>query len=288
MSKRDFKFFLLIGLLIYGILTLFPFLWMLITSFKPIGDTFKLPPSLMPSLLFSEHPFLNFEMVFKERNFFRYFINSCIVASLAALGQLFTCSLAGFAFARINFRGKNIIYGVLIATMFVPTEVTIIPEFFMMRSFGWLDTLLPLIVPSMLVGAFGTLMMTEYFKSVPRELEEAAFIDGARSLQIFLNVFIPAARPALASLFVVAFIHWDELLGLFFTLPTIIGKHSLSTDEFCEPVRSRVDTPSHWGIDFNTSTFIVYFSPKACGAGICYSGIKIIFIQKRAVLTSVR
>ena len=161
----------------------------------------------MPSLLFSEHPFLNFEMVFKERNFFRYFINSCIVASLAALGQLFTCSLAGFAFARINFRGKNIIYGVLIATMFVPTEVTIIPEFFMMRSFGWLDTLLPLIVPSMLVGAFGTLMMTEYFKSVPRELEEAAFIDGARSLQIFLNVFIPAARPALASLFVVAFIH---------------------------------------------------------------------------------
>ena len=80
--------------------------------------------------------------------------------------------------------------------MFVPTEVTIIPEFFMMRSFGWLDTLLPLIVPSMLVGAFGTLMMTEYFKSVPRELEEAAFIDGARSLQIFLNVFIPAARPA--------------------------------------------------------------------------------------------
>ena len=213
MSKRDFKFVLLIGLMIYGILTLFPFLWMLITSFKPVGDTFKLPPSLMPSLLFSEHPFLNFEMVFKERNFFRYFINSCIVASLAALGQLFTCSLAGFAFARINFRGKNIIYGVLIATMFVPTEVTIIPEFFMMRSFGWLDTLLPLIVPSMLVGAFGTLMMTEYFKSVPRELEEAAFIDGARSLQIFLNVFIPAARPALASLFVVAFIHnWDELL----------------------------------------------------------------------------
>ena len=177
------------GLLLYGTLTIFPFLWMVITSFKPVGDTFKLPPTLMPSLLLTDHPFLNFELVFQERNFLRYFINSCIVAILAALGQLFTCSLAGFAFARIRFPGKNLIYGVLIATMFVPTEVTIIPEFFLMRFFGWLDTLLPLIVPSMLVGAFGTLMMTEYFKSVPRELEEAAFIDGARTGHIFFYIF---------------------------------------------------------------------------------------------------
>ena len=213
MSNRHFKLLMITGLFLYGTLTIFPFLWMVITSFKPVGDTFKLPPTLMPSLLLTDHPFLNFELVFQERNFLRYFINSCIVAILAALGQLFTCSLAGFAFARIRFPGKNLIYGVLIATMFVPTEVTIIPEFFLMRFFGWLDTLLPLIVPSMLVGAFGTLMMTEYFKSVPRELEEAAFIDGARTGHIFFYIFLPAARPALASLFVVAFIHnWDELL----------------------------------------------------------------------------
>ena len=143
------------GLLIYGTLTIFPFLWMLITSFKPVGDTFKLPPTLMPSLLLTDHPFLNFELVFQERNFLRYFINSCIVAILSALGQLFTCSLAGFAFARIRFPGKKIIYGILIATMLVPTEVTIIPEFFMMRFFGWLDTLLPLIIPSIMERCIG-------------------------------------------------------------------------------------------------------------------------------------
>ncbi len=213
MSNRHFKLLMITGLLAYGALTIFPFLWMLITSFKPVGDTFKLPPSLIPSLLFTDHPFLNFELVFQERNFFRYFINSCIVAILASLGQLFTCSLAGFAFARIVFPGKKLIYVVLVTTMFVPTEVVIIPEFFLMRYLGWIDTLLPLIVPSLLVGAFGTLMMTEYFKSVPRELEEAAFIDGARAFHIFFYIYLPAARPALASLFVVAFIHnWDELL----------------------------------------------------------------------------
>ena len=107
MSNRHFKLLMITGLLIYGTLTIFPFLWMLITSFKPVGDTFKLPPTLMPSLLLTDHPFLNFELVFQERNFLRYFINSCIVAILSALGQLFTCSLAGFAFARIRFPGKK-------------------------------------------------------------------------------------------------------------------------------------------------------------------------------------
>ncbi len=213
MSNRHYKLLIIFGLLVYGALTIFPFFWMFITSFKPVGETFKIPPSLIPSLLFTDQPFLNFELVFQERNFFRYFINSCLVAILASLGQLFTCSLAGFAFSRITFPGKKVVYTVLVSTMFVPTEVVIIPEFFLMRYLGWLDTLLPLIVPSLLVGAFGTLMMTEYFKSIPRELEEAAFIDGSKAHQIFFYIYLPAARPALASLFVVAFIHnWDELL----------------------------------------------------------------------------
>ena len=97
--------------------------------------------------------------------------------------------------------------------MFIPTEVTLIPEFLMFRQFGWLDSLLPLIVPSFFVGAFGTLMMTEFFKSVPLELEESALIDGAGPWDIFRQIYLSLGRPALASLFVVAFIHnWDEVL----------------------------------------------------------------------------
>lgn len=196
-----------------ALVTLFPFIWMLITSFKSPGALFRLPPSFAPDLLFSDEPFSNYAVVLGQRNFLRYALNSSIVAGSAAAGQLLTCSLAGFAFARFDFAGKRILFAVLIATLFIPNEVTIIPEFLLMSRLNWLDTWAPLIVPSLLVGAFGTFLLTEYFKTIPPDYEEAARLDGANALQIYWHVFLPMARPALASLFVIAFINnWNELL----------------------------------------------------------------------------
>ena len=147
----------------FALLTLFPFLWMVLTSFQTAGDTFRIPPSLTPSLLFSAHPFANFVELFTRFTFGRYLLNSVFVSTVAAAGQLVTCSLAGFAFARMRLPGRTPPFGALVFTMFVPTEVTIIPEFLLMAKLNWLDTYLPLIVPSLMVGAFGTFLLTETF-----------------------------------------------------------------------------------------------------------------------------
>jgi len=211
-SKRTL--FALYGVLaLYSLLTLAPFLWMLLTSFKTAGDVFKLPPSLVPSQLFTDDPFGNYSEVWTAQNFFLFFRNSAFVSFSAAIGQVFTTALAGYAFARLDLPGKNVLFAIVLATSFVPTEVTIIPEFLIMRELGWIDTFLPLIVPSFLVGAFGTFMLREYFSSLPKDYADAAHVDGASPFQIFYRVYLPLAQPALISIFVIAFINnWDELL----------------------------------------------------------------------------
>lgn len=124
-----------------------------------------------------------------------------------------TCSMAGFAFARMTFPGPNVIFGLIIATLLIPDEVVIIPEFILMNRIGWVDTCLPLIVPSFLVGATGTFLMRSFFETVPKDLEEAAVIDGAGSWQVYSRVFLPIARSALSALFIVVFlINWNALL----------------------------------------------------------------------------
>lgn len=201
------------ALIAYAAVSLSPFAWMLITSFKEPGDLFRLPPTPVPSMLFTERPFENYATVLVERDFLRFFFNSAFVSVTAAIGQVLTCSLAGYALARLPLPGKNVLFAVILATAFVPTEVTIIPEFLLMRWFGWMDTFLPLIVPSFFIGSFGTFMLREYFAALPDEFAEAARIDGAGPFKVFWQIYLPLAQPALVSVFVVAFItNWDELL----------------------------------------------------------------------------
>ncbi len=197
----------------YALITLSPFIWMLITSFKEPADLFRLPPSLMPTKLLTDDPLSNYRSVLTERDFSTFFINSVIVSGSAAIGQVITCSLAGYAFAKLPFRGSNALFAVVLITSFVPNEVTIIPEYLLMRELGWIDTFLPLIVPSFLVGSFGTFMLREYFGALPNDYAEAARMDGAGGFRIFRNIYLPLAVPGLISVFVVAFINnWDELL----------------------------------------------------------------------------
>ena len=202
---------LYLALSLYAAIALAPLLWMLATSLKGPSDIFRLPPELIPRL--TDRPFANYETVWTRRDFFVFFRNSVIVSGLAAAGQVITCALAGYAFARLPMRGKDMLFAIVLGTAFVPAEVTIIPEFLIMRQVGWIDTWLPLIVPSFLVGAFGTFMLKEYFGALPAEYARAAAMDGANPFQIFRDIYLPLARPALISVFVIAFINnWDELL----------------------------------------------------------------------------
>ena len=200
-------------LLVLAFITIFPFLWMLLTTFKSSKAIFAIPPTWIPDKLFKPGMWDNYVTVFTKHNFIRYTFNSIFVSFMAAAGQVITCSLAGFAFARMEFRGKNFFFGALLATSMVPVEVSIIPEFLMMIKLGWLNTYLPLIVPSFLTGAYGTFMLREFFANIPQDLEDAAAIDGASVFGIYYRIFLPLAGSALVTLFVLAFINnWNALL----------------------------------------------------------------------------
>ena len=200
-------------LLVLAFITIFPFLWMLLTTFKSSKAIFAIPPVWIPDKLFKPGMWDNYITVFTKHNFIRYTFNSIFVSFMAAAGQVITCSLAGFAFARMKFRGKNFFFGALLATAMVPVEVSIIPEFLMMIKLGWLDTYLPLIVPSFLTGSYGTFMLREFFANIPQDLEDAAAIDGASVFGIYYKIFLPLAGSALVTLFVLAFINnWNALL----------------------------------------------------------------------------
>jgi multiple sugar transport system permease protein len=206
-----------------ALLMIFPFMWMLATTFKSPGYIFVLPPALIPDKLGQPDMFSNYNILFTQYNFTRYAWNSFYVALMASVGQLITSSLAGFAFARLEFRGKKVWFGLLLATALVPIEVTIIPEYLLalkvfeplFRFFGgqWIDTFNPLIVPSFFVGTTGTFLLREFFAGIPRELEESAVIDGANVFQVYRHIYLPLAVPAMTTLFLLAFIaNWNTLL----------------------------------------------------------------------------
>ncbi len=198
---------------IMGFFSVFPLLWMVATSFNSSGAIFKVPPTIIPDMLFKHGMWSNYVSIFKDYNFGRFTLNSTIVAFGAAIGQLITCSMAAFAFAKMQFKGKEILFGLLLATMMIPLEVTIIPEFLIMFKLHWLNTYLPLIVPSFLVGSFGTFLLREFFENVPDDLIDAAVIDGANSFAIYRKIFLPLAKTPLTALFLIAFMNnWNALL----------------------------------------------------------------------------
>jgi multiple sugar transport system permease protein len=200
-------------LIIYSITTLFPFIWMVASSFKSPGAIFEIPPKLIPDKLFKPGMWDNYITVLLEHNFILYLWNSTFVSTISSFGQILTCSMAGFAFARMKFFGQNFLFAILIATMMIPVEVNIIPEFIMFSKIGWLDTFAPLIVPSLLVGTFGTFMLKEHFTNVPQSLEDAAVIDGCKSYQVYWHVFMPIATAPIATIFIIAFMNnWNDLL----------------------------------------------------------------------------
>ena len=182
---------------------LVPFAWMVSTSLKGSGVLTEVPPRLLPEKFFWD----NYSDTLIKHHFLRYSINSIYVALTASIGTLFTCSLAGFAFARLKFFGRDVLFSILLATMMVPLQVMIIPEFLIILKLHWLDhpLFLALIIPSWLAGAFGTFMLRQFFKPIPKDLEDAAKIDGCSIFGIYFKIFLPLAKPALATLFIFAF-----------------------------------------------------------------------------------
>ncbi|NMA22822.1 MAG: carbohydrate ABC transporter permease [Spirochaetales bacterium] len=198
---------------IVSIVYIFPFLWMISNSFMSDKNIFAVPPKFIGDLIFTDKMFDNYKEVFTQFNFGLYTFNSVWVFTLAAIGQLVVCSLAGFALSVMHFRGRNLIFTLLVMTLMIPVQVTIIPEYYLFLKLNWLDTYLPLIVPSFLAGAFGTFLLKEFFGQVPRALFDAGIIDGVNAYQMFFRIYLPQSSSPSATLFIIAFMNnWNDLL----------------------------------------------------------------------------
>ncbi|MFN8061655.1 MAG: carbohydrate ABC transporter permease [Vicinamibacterales bacterium] len=189
-------------------LMLTPFAWMLATSGMQELEVFQNPPALWPSVW----QWRNYRGALTAQPFDHYFLNSTIVASLVVAGQLVTSATAGYAFARLEFRGRSTLFMICLSTLMVPPVVLLIPRFLLVDRLGWVDSYAGL-ASTELVSVWGVFLMRQAFRQVPRDLEDAARIDGAGPWRIFWSVAIPLVRPALATLALFAFLDaWKSLL----------------------------------------------------------------------------
>ncbi len=192
----------------FGLVMLFPFFWMISSSLKNSVEAFATPPTLFP-----QHPTLeNYRHVFQAMDWPRLFLNSISVTVICVFLQLFTSALAGYAFARLNFRFKNTIFMIYLATMMIPLQVIIVPLFIEMRQLNLIDSLVGLGLPSV-VTAFGVFLMRQAMFAIPRELEEAAILDGASHFRMFFSIALPLCTPTLAALAILSFMSvWNAYL----------------------------------------------------------------------------
>ncbi len=206
-KKRDWSMAgRIVLLLIASVLILGPVLWTLSTSLRSPAESFQLPPSFLPL----NPDFTSYEQVFKQLNIMLLVLNSALVTGLIAVGQMVSAALAGYAFANLKFRGRGALFSIVLATMMVPAQVTIVPVFMLIRGIGLSDTLLALILPA-IPTAFGTFLMRQYFLGLPSDLGEAAAIDGASPWRTFRSVYAPLAMQGMAIVGILAFnYHWNE------------------------------------------------------------------------------
>lgn len=185
-----------------------PFFWMLLTSFMSDTQLFSNTISLIPS------PFVweNYPNIFNKIPLLVYFLNSLVVATATTIGQIVTCSTAAYAFARLNFKYKELLFLSFLATMMIPPQVNIVPLFFLMRELHWIDTFQALIIPG-IFGGFGIFLLRQWFLSLPKDLEDAGKIDGCNPFQVFLYIALPLAIPAIATLGIFSFIaSWNSFM----------------------------------------------------------------------------
>ena len=192
-----------------GALTmLFPFLWQVLTAFKTMPESVRVPPTLLPERWRLDA----FSEVFSALPFGQMLTNSLLNTAGRTLGQLVFCSLAAYAFARMQFRGRNVLFALFLSVLMVPAQLLILPQHEIITRLGLLNSVPALFLPGMF-SAFGTFLLRQFFLSLPRELEEAARIDGAGSFRIFWSIMLPLVRPALAALAVItAMWSWNDLL----------------------------------------------------------------------------
>lgn len=202
-----------VRLLIAGVVCtafLLPFYWMVVTSVKPGKEVFAMPPTWVPSKL----SWSNYTTAVTTMPFVRYAWNTVIITGLSVLGALLSCPLCAYGFARLKWRGRDFLFMLLLSTMLLPWPAIMIPSFLIFKSLGWINTILPLVVPFFLGSAFQIFLLRQFFLGIPEELSESARIDGCSELGVYWRIILPLAKPALSIVGLFVFVGaWTDFLG---------------------------------------------------------------------------
>jgi multiple sugar transport system permease protein len=228
------KILLYTFLIITSSVTLVPFIWMLAASFMVDGNASVFPPTFIPD----PFTFIQFQILFERLNVARNFLNSLFLSTTVTLISLLFNSMAGYAFAKYRFKGKNQLFNLLLSSMIIPSQVTMLPLFLMLKSMGLINTYMAIIIPG-LANIFGIFLIRQYVISIPDSLLEAARIDGATDFEIYRRVIIPLATPILVTLAIFTFLGtWNDFLwplialtdNSMYTLPValanLMGEHT--------------------------------------------------------------
>jgi multiple sugar transport system permease protein len=259
-----------------SIAMLYPLLWMLASSFKPESDIFG-SASLWPRSFSLDSYRRGWSGL--QVSFGTFFLNSLVVSLSSVIGNVLSCSLAAYAFARLKFRGQKFWFALMLGTLMLPYHVTLIPQYVLFLNLGWVGTFLPLIVPKFLAAdAFFIFLLVQFFRSIPRELDEAAMIDGCGPWRIYSTIILPLSLPALATAAIFTFIWtWDDFFG------PLVYLNDMNTYTVQLGLRSFVDSTgkSDWGALFAMSTltllpvfaFFLFFQ-RLLIDGIATTGLK--------------
>lgn len=259
------------------VVMLYPIVWMLGASFEPSAQIFVNAGLLPKTWTFANYQHGWFPM--QGLSFTRLFANSLIIAGLAVIGNVCSCTLAAYAFGRLQFRFRSFLFAVMLLTIMLPYQVLIIPQYILFLHLGWLNTYLPLVVPRFLaVDGFFVFLMVQFIRGLPRELDEAAIIDGCGHGQVFLRIIVPLAAPAMATTALFTFLNsWNDFLGplLYLTKPNMYTV-PLGLNLFIDSSET-----SQWGPLFAMSVvslipiFVVFLTfQRMLTEGIATTGIK--------------
>jgi multiple sugar transport system permease protein len=261
-----------------GLLMLYPIVWMIISSFKPNNMIFS-DPGLIPKALTLEN-YISGWKGYAGVSFGRFFANSLILCIGAVVGNLIACTMAAYAFGRLKFAGKGFWFAAMMLTLMLPGHVTIVPRYILFNTFGWVGSFLPIIVPKFLAtDAFFVFLLVQFFRSLPKELDEAAIIDGCSRAGVFLRIIVPLAVPALVTTALFTFLWtWDDFFNhlLYLTNPS-----TFSVSRALRTFVGDAGAVSNWGGALAMATlsmippFILFFTlQKYFVEGIATTGIK--------------
>lgn len=261
-----------------GILMIYPVLWMISSSFKPNNLIFS-EPGLIPRVVTIEN-YITGWRGYAGTTFETFFANSLLMCAIAIIGNVTSCAMAAYAFARLKFAGKRLWFAVMIATLMLPAHVTLVPQYILFNTFGWVGSYLPILVPKFLAtDAFFVFLLVQFMRSLPTEIEEAAIIDGCSKVGVFLRIIIPLSIPALVTTALFTFLWtWDDFFNhlLYLTRPdTFTVSRALRT------FVGDAGAVSNWGGALAMATlsiipaFILFFSlQKYFVQGIATTGLK--------------